>query len=187
MRRLVWVVAVAAGLCAQQQSLVEPPHDSGQSVTAAYEGWFANPDGSFSLLFGYFNRNFKQELDIPIGPENRIEPGGPDRGQPTHFLPRRQWGVFRVVVPKAFGTNKLTWTITANHQTTVIPLSLDPLWEVSPFSEIGVGNTPPVLSFEEGGAQLQGPGSVSSMKLTATVASPLTLNVWASDDAKTLQ
>ncbi len=165
---------------------MEPQHDSGQSVTGALEGWFANPDGSFSILLGYFNRNLKEELDIPIGPDNRIEPGGPDRGQPTHFLPRRQWGVFRIVVPKDFGTSKLTWTITANHQTTVIPLSLDPLWEVSPFSEIGVGNTPPVLSFSEGGEALQGPGSVASMKLTATPGNPLTLNVWASDDAKTL-
>ena len=181
-------VAILLASCslAWAQLPLEPQHDSGQSVTGALEGWFQNPDGSFSILLGYFNRNLKEELDIPIGPDNRIEPGGPDRGQPTHFLPHRQWGVFRVVVPKDFGTNKLTWTITANHQTTAIPLSLDPLWEVSPFSEIGVGNTPPVVSFEEGGASLQGPGSVSSMKLTATVANPLTLNVWASDDAKTL-
>jgi hypothetical protein len=185
---LRWCLAITLASCslAWAQLPMEPQHDSGQSVTGALEGWFPNPDGSFSILVGYYNRNLKEELDIPIGPDNRIEPGGPDRGQPTHFLPRRQWGVFRVVVPKDFGTNKLTWTITANHQTTVIPLSLDPLWEVSPFSEIGVGNTPPVLSFSEGGEALQGPGSISSMKLTATLANPLTLNVWASDDAKTL-
>jgi hypothetical protein len=185
---LRWCFAITLASCslAWAQLPLEPQHDSGQSVTGALEGWFPNPDGSFSILLGYYNRNLKEELDIPIGPDNRIEPGGPDRGQPTHFMPRRQWGVFRVVVPKDFGTNKLTWTITANHQTTVIPLSLDPLWEVSPFSEIGVGNTPPVLSFEEGGPELQGPGSISSMKLTATLANPLTLNVWASDDAKTL-
>ena len=73
---------------------LEPAHDSGQSVTGAYEGWFKNPDGSFSLLLGYYNRNLKQPLDIPVGPNNRIEPGGPDRGQPTHFLPNRRnpWG-----------------------------------------------------------------------------------------------
>src|SRR5260221_11966102 len=68
----------------------EPPHDAGQSITAAYEGWFRNPDGSFSLLLGYYNRNQKQEVDIPIGPNNRMEPGGPDRGQPSHFLVGRQ-------------------------------------------------------------------------------------------------
>ena len=89
-------------------------HDSGQSVTGAFEGWFQNPDGSFSLLLGYYNRNLKQELDIPVGPDNRIDPGGPDQGQPTHFLPGRQWGVFTVTVPKDFGIKKLTWTLTAN-------------------------------------------------------------------------
>jgi hypothetical protein len=74
-----------------QQLMVEPPHDSGQSVTAAYEGWFANADETSSLLSGYYNRNVKQELDIPIGRDNSIEPGGPDQGQPTHLLTRRQW------------------------------------------------------------------------------------------------
>src|SRR5512132_3605563 len=78
---------------------MEPVHDSGQSVTGAFEGWFPNPDGSFSLLVGYFNRNAKQTLDIPVGPNNRIEPGNPDQGQPTYFLPRRQWGVFTITVP----------------------------------------------------------------------------------------
>jgi hypothetical protein len=87
-------------------------------------------------------------------------------------------------VPKDFGTKKLTWTIVANHQTTVIPLSLDPLWEVSPFSEIGMGNTPPVIIFGEGGPSVQGPRP-SSAALTATLANPLALTVLVADDAKT--
>src|SRR6516162_1018845 len=81
----------------QAQTLpLEPLHESGTSVTGAFEGWFKNSDGSFSLLLGYFNRNTKQEIDLPIGPDNRIEPGGPDQGQPTHFLTGRQWGMFTV-------------------------------------------------------------------------------------------
>jgi hypothetical protein len=44
------------------------------------------------------------ELDIPIGPDNSIEPGGPDYGQPTHFLTGRQYGMFAILVPKDFGT-----------------------------------------------------------------------------------
>src|SRR5207247_893469 len=85
--------ATVALAWSQEQLIVQPPHDSGQSVTGAFEGWFPNSDGTFSILLGYYNRNLKQELDIPIGPDNRIEPGGPDQGQPTHFLTRRQWGV----------------------------------------------------------------------------------------------
>jgi hypothetical protein len=163
---------------------MEPLHDSGQSVTAAFEGWFKNPDGSFSFLFGYFNRNLKEELDIAIGPNNRIEPGGPDQGQPTHFLPRRHWGVFTVTAPKDFGDQKLTWTLTANQQTTAIPASLNPLWEVSPFSEVGLGNTPPVVSFEEEGPSVQGPRAMAASR-AATLANPLTLTAWVEDDAKT--
>jgi len=126
-------VLLLAAVSAYGQSAQPYPmgtlHESGQGVTGAFEGWFKNSDGSFSLLLGYFNRNTREELDIPIGPNNRIEPAGPDQGQPVHFLAGRQWGVFTVSVPKDFGTNKLTWTLTANGQTNVIPLSLNPLWE----------------------------------------------------------
>ena len=73
------------------------------------------------MLVGYFNRNAKEALDIPVGPNNRIEPGGPDMGQPTYFETRRQWGVFTIRVPKDFGTKKLTWTLTANGETNAVP------------------------------------------------------------------
>src|SRR5579863_5571026 len=93
-RAVSTLVSTLALLSAQLPS--EPKHDSGQSVTAAFEGWYKNPDGTFSILLGYYNRNLKQELDIPVGPNNRIEaypagraPGGPDQGQPTHFVPGR--------------------------------------------------------------------------------------------------
>src|SRR5262245_29387952 len=105
---LAIVVLVAAPAIGGQLPL-EPIKDNGQSVTAAYEGWYRNADGSFTLLIGYFNRNRQQTLDIPVGPNNHVDPGGPDQGQPTHFLPRRQWGVFTITVPKDFGEKKLTW------------------------------------------------------------------------------
>ena len=161
---------------------VEPVKSSGQSVTGAFEGWYQNPDGSFTLLVGYFNRNTVQTFDIPVGPNNRIEPGMPDQGQPTHFLPRRQWGVFTIKVPKDFGKNKLTWTIVANGQTTTIPLHLDPLWIVAPFKDVGINNTPPTVKFSADGAALQGPPSGFSATLTTPVSKPLPLTVWASDD-----
>jgi len=161
---------------------MEPPHDFGQSITGAFEGWFGNPDGSYSLLLGYYNRNVKQELDIPIGANNRIEPGGPDQGQPTHFLTGRQWGVFTVTVPKDFGTKKLIWTLVAHGQTMAIPASLNPLWEVSPFIEAS-GNTPPFISFEEGTLGVQGPRG-NSTTLSTMLPNPLALTVWVADDAK---
>ena len=177
------VIAMGSSVFLRAQRLpLEPAHDTGQSVTGAYEGWFKNQDGSFSLLFGYYNRNQKQDLEIPVGPNNRIEPGGPDQGQPTHFQPGRQWGLFTVTVPADFGTNKLTWTLISNGQTLAIPGSLNPLWEINAFHEPTTGNTPPVIRLPKG-ASVQGPRPVSTA-LSTTVANPLTLTVSVSDDAK---
>jgi hypothetical protein len=181
---LVWAAQPANGQSGQLP--MEPLHTAGQSVTAAYEGWFKNPDGSYSLLFGYFNRNMQEELDIPVGDNNRFEPGPADQGQPTHFLPRRQWGVFTVTVPENFGTQKLTWTIVANGQATAVPAHLDARWEIAPFHDVGVGNTPPLISFEEAGLSVQGPRGMS-FALETTMPNPVTLNVWTADDAKTFQ
>ncbi len=162
---------------------LEPAHEAGAGITGAFEGWFQYPDGSYGLLLGYFNRNTKQELDIPIGPENRIEPGGPDRGQPTHFLPGRGWGMFTIKVPSNFGDGKLTWTIVANGLNTVIPASLKPDYEISPFQEAAVGNTPPTIGFDEHGPTIQGPGTLIAER-SAKLGSPLELTAWVSDDAK---
>ena len=161
---------------------LEPVRETGQSVIGAYEGWYQNADGSYSLLVGYFNRNQKETLDIPVGPNNRIEPGGPDRGQPTHFLPRRQWGTFVITVPEDFGKSSLTWTLVANGQTTVIPIDVNPLWIVSPFKDAALGNTPPSLRFEAEGAAHQGPPNGVSRTYVTSVSHPLSLPAWVSDD-----
>src|SRR5436190_21188368 len=146
-------------LSAQIQLPSAPPRQFGASVTGAYEGWFENPDGSRSFLVGYYNRNSQQELDVPIGRDNRIEPGGPDMGQPTHFLPGRQWGMFTVPAPRDFKpTDSYVWTLVANGQPTSIPLRLNADYVMSPFTEIAVGNTPPSIRFEQGGTvKVQGP------------------------------
>ena len=171
-----------------QQLPSEPQRQFGTSVTGAFEGWFANPDGSRSFLVGYLNRNNSQALDIPIGPNNRIEPGGPDMGQPTHFLPGRHWGMFTITVPANFTTpdQRFTWTIVANGQPTAIPLRLHPDYSVSPFTDVAAKNTPPMLRFAEQGAAVQGPVAVLSTAVTRTtrVSSPLALPVWAEDDAR---
>jgi hypothetical protein len=175
-------VAATAALALAQLPL-EPQHEAGAGVTGAFEGWFRNPDGTYSLLLGYYNRNRKQEVDIPIGPDNRIEPGGPDRGQPTHFVTGRGWGVFTIKVPSDFGQNKLTWTLSVNGQVASIPASLKTDWELSPFMEAAVGNTPPVLRFEEEGPSAQGPTGLTTER-SAKVGVPVSLTTWVHDDAK---
>jgi hypothetical protein len=89
----------------------------GLNVAPAFEGWERNPDDSFDMVFGFFNRNCREVLHIPIGPGNSIEPGGPDRGQPTSLLPGRGKFIFRVRVAPDFGKNELVWTLTAHGKT----------------------------------------------------------------------
>jgi hypothetical protein len=84
-------------------------------------------------------------------------------------------------VPRDFGSKKLTWTLTVNGTTTVIPASLNPLWEISPFRDAS-GNTPPQVGFSEGGPFAQGPREVSTT-LQALVNQPVNLHVWVADDA----
>jgi len=181
------VIAAAGVLPAAQQFPSEPFREFGASVTAAFEGWYDNPDGSRTFLVGYLNRNVGQAVDIPIGPNNRIEPGGPDMGQPTHFLPGRRHGMFTVAVPNGFTPEqRLTWTLVANGQTTSIPLRLNPDYVVSPFTDTAVKNTPPVLRFDENSRPVQGPIAqlATAVARTGSVSAPLPVSVFARDDAR---
>ena len=190
MKRLVTVCAagaLAGGALLLGQQLPEPRKQSGASITGSFEGWFANADGSRSFLVGYYNRNSGQELDVPVGPENRIEPGGPDLGQPTHFLSGRQYGMFVVPVPREFGPqDRFTWTIVANGQTTSIPLRLHPDYLIEPFKETAVNNTPPAIRIDEQGPASQGPVARIAIApvRTTSLPSPLALTLWAADDMK---
>ena len=157
MRRTVFVVTVLiAGwvllAAAQQPSVLPmgPARERGASITPAYEGWYKNDDGSFSMLIGYYNRNSKEALTIPVGPNNKIEPGDPDQGQPTFFEMGRQWGVFVIKVPKDFGTKVIRWTLTANGETQSVPFTLNAGYPITPFKELGMGNQPPTLWFTAG-------------------------------------
>jgi hypothetical protein len=158
---------------------------SGQAVTPAFEGWYKNPDGSFSLSFGYYNRNAEEVLDVPVGRDNRVEPGPENQGQPTEFQPGRHWGVFAVKVPADFGNKTLTWTVSIRGTTYAIPGYLRPSWEIDALAgEAGSGNTPPVLRFAAAGPEGAGPLGITSGPVTATAGTPLTITVWAKDDGR---
>ncbi len=105
--------------------------NSGQAVQPYFEGWSKEADGSFVMHFGYLNRNYLEEVSVPLGPQNNIEPGGPDRGQPTYFYTRRNPRVFSVPVPKDFGKKELVWTITFRGRTLKAVGWLQPEWEIA--------------------------------------------------------
>lgn len=87
---------------------------TGAHIEPAFEGWRPNPDGSFNFMFGYMNENWLEEPDVDIGENNNFSPGDADRGQPTHFLPRRNRWHFEVTVPSDWGDRELVWTLNVN-------------------------------------------------------------------------
>jgi hypothetical protein len=178
---VMYVIAAGAQQAPPKVLPLEPLRERGTSITPAFEGWYENKDGSFSMLLGYYNRNTKEPLDIPIGPNNRVEPGGPDQGQPTHFEVGRQWGVFVVKVPKDFGTKAITWTIVANGETQSIPFTLNKGYPISPYEELGMHNKPPVLAFSDGGPKFTGPPMATAATLTGVVNQPVPISVWVED------
>lgn len=90
---------------------------SGQPIVPSFEGWYQEPDGSYRLCFGYWSGNTEEEVDIPLGPDNFLEPSEFDGGQPTHFMPvprtgyRKHYCVFTVNVPEDFGNQDVVWTL----------------------------------------------------------------------------
>ena len=110
-------VAVVVLLAVAGTTNAQVAYPRGQSVVPVYEGWERNADGSFNLVFGYFNRNHQEELDLPIGPANYLEPGDPDQGQPTHFYPQRSRFLFKVRVPADFGDGEVVWTLASHGRT----------------------------------------------------------------------
>jgi len=181
MRPAVTIVAAFAA-CATLAAQTRFTYSSGQSVSPAYEGWMYAPDGSVMMYFGYMNTNWLQEFDIPVGPDNTIEPGGPDQGQPTHFYPRRSPFLFTVKVPKDIGTKELTWTLTSNGKTEKAFASLKSDYQIDNqviSTEVGGDfgslrdelrtNLPPELRVD------------GEKKRTVKVGEPLTLTAFAGD------
>jgi hypothetical protein len=175
-------------LCASAvlaQEPLAPIRGSGQTVTPVFEGWYRNPDGTFSLSFGYFNRNGAEVVDVPIGPNNNISPGDANQGQPTHFHPRRHWGVFAVRVPADFGDKKVVWTLNFRGESYAIPGALRKEWEIDALAgEAGSGNTPPEVKLAPAGPVARGPAGATLGPVAVKVGVPLALSVWATDDGK---
>jgi hypothetical protein len=170
---LIAAVAMTASLGAQNAAqLVNLRHWSGQAVAPVYEGFDINPDGSFNMWFGYMNRNYEEGVDLPVGADNAFEPGG-DRGQPTHFVPRRHKDVFSVSVPKDFGDQTLVWKLNAHGQPQQVVATLKPVWQIDRLRTTRGGNSEKVSS------NLPPAVTLSTTNQTATDA---TLTVSATDD-----
>ena len=169
------LVALAAPAAAQEVDILDTQiqYNRGLNVAPLYEGWIRNADGTIDMWFGYLNKNYEEVLHVPVGPDNRIEPGGPDRGQPSVFVPRRRRGgaasrresyVFRIRLPADFGEDdELIWTVTAHGQT---DRAVGTLLDVYVLEAPPDGNLPPTASLAAGRTAVTAGDAVT---LTATM------------------
>ena len=158
----------------------------GQNIAPVYEGFWRHDDGAIDLWFGYYNRNWEEEIDVPVGPNNHMDPGGPDLGQPTHFFPRRSQFVFKVTVPADFGDNEIVWSLTSNGVTENAYATLRP--------EYMVDETVMMANFGAGGQTGFHPDMIGNMApeltletpptMTVSAGEPVTLSAVAADDGK---
>lgn len=188
--KVVTLTAILCGWLAMTMSAqgprfpmpLEPIGNANQAIFPAYEGWGESADGSsYFIVLGYKNRNRTQTVEISIGPNNRIEPGGPDYGQPTVFEPGRQTTIFAIKVPKDFGSKKLTWTLVANGQPAVVTFYLNPEYNLNFYKEESNGNEPPKMRLGPNDPVMVGPAVGFAQTLTGTVGVPVPLKLWASD------
>ncbi len=185
---LVLVLSVLSpGLLEAQQVQrfpLAPRPPSGEPVAPFFEGWYANPDGTYTFSFGYFNLNMEETLEIPLGPDNFIEPAEFDGDQPTHFPvePRRDRGVFTVTVPASYAATaqRVVWTIRSNGVTYSVPARVGVEALQLDYGPRAMGSVPPLVRLEPDGMEGQhATGVTLAEPRVATVGSPLTLTVWA--------
>lgn len=177
-RRLTPLLAltVVLGTAAEGRAQADPQNflfSSGQAIQPFFDGWSHHPEGGFDMHFGYLNRNYVEDLHVPVGAANRMAPGAPDQGQPTYFYPRTRRRVFRVRVPADWGDRRLEWQVTVDGETYRAEGWLQPEWEIfaNPAEARAGGqgdNRPPTLTVTAPAA--------------AVVGEPVTLRATVTDD-----
>jgi hypothetical protein len=184
-----WLAAILISTFMMEGALAQPSYRKGQYLEPAYEGWRQNADGTYVFIFGYQNENWEEELKIPVGENNFFSPGLEDRGQPTHFLPRRNRFTFEVPVPADWGDKELAWTVTVNGVTKVAYATLardyviDNVVIASETGSLGAGtsspesrsNQPPLVT-------VQGDRVGDQIVRTVRVGQPLNLQAHVADD-----
>ena len=171
-------LALLLGLAGQAAAQAAPEHfrfNAGQTIQPFFDGWTRNDDGRFEFHFAYLNRNFVEELEIPVGPDNHVTPGDPDQGQPTYFYPRRHSRMFSVTVPADWGDREVVWQVTVNDEPHRAVGWLLPEWEID-VNPAALRIAPEVL------ATNQTPMLSVTAPSTGSTGTPITLGATVSDD-----
>lgn len=178
------VFAVEPRASAQQQPLETTAirYLRGQSVQPVFEGWSRHADGSFSMWFGYLNRNYEERLNVLVGPDNGFGDTNDDRGQPEFFETRRQQFAFTVRVPADWPKDKdLIWTVKVNGVALKAYGCLWPVWEIDEHTISANRGSRTAVDFDEPKNE---PPMIVSAPPPQTVASgtPLPLTLTIADD-----
>jgi hypothetical protein len=179
----------------QREFPLAPSNANENFVAPYFDGFYPNADGTYTLSFGFLNRNDSDLIEIALGDDNFIEPSEFDGGQPTTFPvvgysgfggPRER-GTFGVVVPADFDGD-VWWTVTTDGYTTRVPGRLEspgPIikgaYELSS-GAMAAGSLRPGIRFSEEDVVGWGIGGVEHPEvLTTTVGEPVEVRFWAED------
>lgn len=178
---------------AQALSLTERPwtgsviRPSGGPPIPIYDGWYQNPDGGYTLCFGYYSMNSDEDVTIPLGPDNFVEPAEYDGLQPDYFerIPeppfayRRRYCAFSVQVPETFGeTDEVVWTLRRGREEALsVPGRLGRWYVLDEPASPGMGNTAPIVRFEPDGPDGRGRDGFFAGPVRARIGEPLELRV----------
>lgn len=186
---------VAAQDWTQREFPLAPPNAEGNFVAPYFDGFYQNEDGTYTLSFGFLNRNDEDLIEIPLGAGNFLEPAEFDGGQPTSFPvvqysafggPRER-GAFGVVVPADF-EGDVWWTVTTDGYTTRVPGRLKSpgrlitgAYELSR-GAMAAGSLRPAIRFGEDEPEGVGiEGIEHAETLVTSVGEPLDVRFWAFD------
>lgn len=165
------------------------PRASGDVVGPMFNGWIKNKDGSVTMIFGFVNRNQKEIVDIPLGPNNHIEPAQFDGVQPTHFpvysrggfVGLQERGVFAVTVPADMADTEVVWTLNhAGHSYSVPGRAAHAAYEMSR-DPAAMGSLNPAIRFDRNGAESTDREGIYAPEVSAKVGTPLTLTAFVQD------
>ncbi|MDC1422676.1 hypothetical protein N8540_03700 [Gammaproteobacteria bacterium] len=179
------LTVVSSGVMAQAADgrflSLTPPE--GLPVVPVMEGWVANEDGTASFSMGFLNKN-KVGVDIPLGPNNYIEPAKYDGQQPTYFPPGRGAGSFAITVPADEINQDVWWYLkTGDGEMLKIPGRYgESAYELDFIRPRPAGSMQPLVGFGEDGAQAAGlTALMGAHEGTVTVGQQIELAVNVSD------
>jgi hypothetical protein len=166
-----------------------PLHKSGDLVGPFFDGFYDNGDGTVTFSFGFLNRNTEEIVDIPLGPNNFIEPAQFDGVQPTHFpvydrgglVGKRERGAFAVTVPANMAGTEVVWTLTHAGRTYSVPGRATSIAYDMSTGPAAFGSLPPAVRFHSEGPESTNREGITAARVQARVGTPVELSVMVQD------